>query len=59
MGRDNAKDYELEDSISAGLYHKAVEKTYPDSTVESPKEHIGKRTKYYEEKFKEVHKIGL
>ena len=52
-------DFELEDVISTDVYHSAVCAAYPDYNIDPPVHIAGKRTKYYEGKFKEVHKIGF
>jgi energy-coupling factor transporter ATP-binding protein EcfA2 len=53
------EDFELEDIIEAGLYHAAVQRTYPDKPVDQPAEGGGKRTKKYERAFKENYDIGF
>lgn len=53
------KDIELEDLVSAELYHRAVAETYPDKPVTPLETERPKRTKYYEEQFKQKHRIGF
>lgn len=53
-------DFEIEDVLTIPFYHGAVEAAYPEQPVDPPPEgQTGKRTKYYELKFKEVHAIGF
>jgi len=55
------KDFEIEDILSAEFYHTAVQDAYPDITLADEKatSNAGKRTKHYEEIFKDRHKIGF
>lgn len=54
------QDFELEDVLTGPFYHAAVQAAYPESPVEAPGEPgAGKRTKYYEDNFKQTHKIGF
>jgi hypothetical protein len=58
-GRGNS-DFEIEDVVDAGFYHRAVQVAYPDNQVDAPGEnYIGKRTKHYERVFRDVHGIGF
>ena len=50
----------MEDIISRNCYHSAVQNAYPTKPVDPPPEHhAGKRTKYYEQYFKEKLGIGF
>lgn len=57
--RQEGQDFELEDVVTAAFYHSAVQAAYPENLVDPPGEITGKRTRYYEQKFKEVHNIGF
>jgi len=53
------KDVELEDVISAEFYHRAVTDTYSEKEVTPVPADRAKRTKYYEEQFRQNHRIGF
>lgn len=53
-------DFELEDVISVDFYHSAVGAAYPEQQVDPPTaEYRGKRSKYYDKKFRDEHGIGF
>ena len=53
------KDYELEDLFSHQVYYAAVRDTYPDLTIQMVTNTEGKRTRLYDESFKQNHGIGF
>jgi energy-coupling factor transporter ATP-binding protein EcfA2 len=52
-------DFELEDILDAGVYHTAVQRTYPEKSGDPPGAEAGKLTKKYERAFKAAHNIGF
>lgn len=52
-------DFEVEDLFSSTVYYTAVRESYPDLEIDELKADAGKRTKLYENFFKEKHKIGF
>lgn len=53
-------DFEIEDILSRDFYHAAVMAAYPEKPVDQPPTgHNGKRTKYYETRFSDAHRIGF
>jgi len=57
---NHTDDFELEDILSIPFYQSAVVAAYPDQAVEPPRAGLaGKRTKYYEQQFQELHHIGF
>lgn len=57
--KEVTRDFELEDLLSVPFYHQAVCDAYPEQLVEPPADPGGKRTKYYERQYKEIHNIGF
>ncbi len=56
---EKGEDFELEDLISAELYHAAVKEAYPAKPVDQPQEIKGKRSRQYEELYKTQYAIGF
>src|SRR6266704_384384 len=52
-------DFELEDTIGPGMYHEAVQRTYPGVEIRPPENAQGKCTKHYERALKESQGIGF
>jgi hypothetical protein len=53
-------DFELEDIIDPALYYDAVGRTYPeDRRVPRPPDEPGKRSKRYENAYRDAHNIGF
>ncbi|MBX3004593.1 MAG: AAA family ATPase [Anaerolineales bacterium] len=55
----NGADFELEDVISPDFYHRAVQDTYPSQPVDQPSDGNKKRTKLYEESYREKYGFGF
>lgn len=56
---ERGADFAIEDILSAGFYHQAIEAAYPAQGVEQPPEGKKKRARLYEESFKQTHGIGF
>lgn len=52
-------EFTLADLVSPEIYHEAVKMSYPEKTIEEPKERGSKIEKTYEDEFKEKYKIGF
>lgn len=52
------KDYELEDLLSSDFYYTAVKEAYPEHPVDK-QDADAKRTKRYEDEFRQKHDIGF